>query len=471
MLSIVTNNYPLHGFAYSNIGGRPENQDGLAVQETPLGMLVAVCDGMGGGPGGKTASHLAKAAIVETVMAYAKGVSRQDALKVAVGRAHEAIVEGMTKVPELQGMGSTVIAAIFNEQSAVVACLGDSRCYRIKNGKVAFRTIDHSLVAELVKRKVITEEQARTSPQSNVITRALGTTSNHVPDIYEVPYKKGDRFVLCTDGLWGSMPEKELVAALGAKIEMASLVNNIASTVDRRGMESGGGHDNHTMAIIEMDNNSKAKDGMDKSTKIVFAVLFGILTVSVVCNIVLMIRLGSNDYTSVIDSQNRTIEELGKYKIRYNELLGNGNKDFAEVVSQYYVQKDSLEDVIANLKAEMDSLKAAGRQKKTENTSVVSQELGKALAAMKSLRDYKNTNMQTTLREKDKYRKQALDLLKRYKERKGKSASAATVNSICDKLNDKVIVEIMMDKDKKYISTKRAKETIDKVIERANTLK
>ena len=470
MLSIVTNNYPLHGFAYSNIGGRPENQDGLAVQETPLGMLVAVCDGMGGGPGGKTASHLAKAAIVETVMAYAKGASRQEALKVAVGRAHEAIVEGMTKAPKLQGMGSTVIAAIIDGQSAVVACLGDSRCYRIKNGKVAFRTADHSLVAELVKRKVITEEQARISPQSNVITRALGTTSNHVPDIYEVPYKKGDRFVLCTDGLWGSMPEKELIAALGAKTEMASLVNNIASTVDRRGMESGGGHDNHTMAIIEMDNNSKAKEGMDKSTKIVFAVLCGILTVSVVCNIVLMIRLGSDDYTSVIDQQNRTIEELGKYKIRYNELLGNGNKDFAEAVSQYYVQKDSLEEVIASLKKERDSLKAAGRQKKPDNTSAASPELGKALIAMKSLRDYKNTNMQTTLKEKDKYRKQALDLLKRYKERKGKSASA-TVNSICDKLNDKVIVEIMKDKDNKYISTKRAIENIDKIIERANTLK
>ena len=291
-----------------------------------------------------------------------------------------------------------------------------------------------------------------------------------MPDIYEVPYKKGDRFVLCTDGLWGSMPEKELIAALGAKTEMASLVNNIASTVDRRGMESGGGHDNHTMAIIEMDNNSKAKEGMDKSTKIVFAVLCGILTVSVVCNIVLMIRLGSDDYTSVIDQQNRTIEELGKYKIRYNELLGNGNKDFAEAVSQYYVQKDSLEEVIASLKKERDSLKAAGRQKKPDNTSAASPELGKALIAMKSLRDYKNTNMQTTLKEKDKYRKQALDLLKRYKERKGKSASA-TVNSICDKLNDKVIVEIMKDKDNKYISTKRAMENIDKIIERANTLK
>ena len=99
MISIVTNNYPLHGFAYSNIGGRPENQDSFAVQETPLGMLVVVCDGMGGGPGGKTASRIARTEIVNTVMAYANGASRQEALKVAIGKAHEALVKEMARIP------------------------------------------------------------------------------------------------------------------------------------------------------------------------------------------------------------------------------------------------------------------------------------------------------------------------------------------------------------------------------------
>ena len=78
--------------------------------------------------------------------------------------------------------------------------------------------------------------------------------------------------------------------------------------------------------------------------------------------------------------------------------------------------------------------------------------------------------MNTTLKEKEKFRKQALELFKQLKGKYG-NLSSATINSICDKLNDKVIVEIMLDKDNKYISTKRAKETIDKVIERAKTLK
>ena len=481
MISIVTNNYHLHGFAYSNIGGRPENQDSFAVQETPLGVLVVVCDGMGGGPGGKTASRIARTEIVNTVMAYANGASRQEALKVAIGRAHEAIVKEMARIPQLQGMGSTAIAIIINNQSAVIACLGDSRCYRIKKGKVAFKTIDHSLVAELVKRKVITEEQARTSPQSNVITRALGTTSNQVPDIFEVAYKKGDRFVLCTDGFWGSMPEPQLVSMLASQSDMASLVNNVASTVDCLGMECGGGHDNHTMAIIEMDDNSILKEGMDKSTKILFAVLCGLLTISVIMNVVLLMKPRGNEYLTVIDNQNRTIEDLGKYKIRYEEIVSNGNKDLVEVVEEYRIQADSMQEIISDLRLEIDSLKAVipqpqAKEKKTEEvkqnkeTSSVNSDLEKALVAMKNLKDYKNSNMNTTLKEKEKFRKQALELFKQLKGKYG-NLSSATINSICDKLNDKVIVEIMLDRDNKYISTKRAKETIDKVIERAKTLK
>ena len=89
---------------------------------------------------------------------------------------------------------------------------------------------------------------------------------------------------------------------------------------------------------------------------------------------------------------------------------------------------------------------------------------------MKSLRDYKGSNKDTTLKEKDKFRKRALELLKQYKAKQGK-ASSADVDALCNKLNDKVIVEIMLDKDKKYISTNRARTTIDKVIEKAQKLK
>ncbi|MBQ9651505.1 MAG: protein phosphatase 2C domain-containing protein, partial [Prevotella sp.] len=178
---------PLHGFGSSLQGGRPENQDDWGFVDTPLGFLLVVCDGLGGGPGGKTASAIVKREILTTIMSASPQTPRTEALKIAVSKAEDALEYKMAEVPELQGMGSTLVAVLINQQSAVVAHLGDSRFYRISGNKVAFRTGDHSLVGELVRTKALTEEQARVSPQSNVITRGLGNTSNHVADITEIP--------------------------------------------------------------------------------------------------------------------------------------------------------------------------------------------------------------------------------------------------------------------------------------------
>ena len=109
MLNIASNEYSLHGAAYSNIGGRPENQDSLCVCETQLGLLVVVSDGMGGGPGGKTASSIAVQVIATTVSGYPAGASKEDALKVAVGRANDALAAKVREVPQLAGMGATAI--------------------------------------------------------------------------------------------------------------------------------------------------------------------------------------------------------------------------------------------------------------------------------------------------------------------------------------------------------------------------
>ena len=168
-------------------GGRPENQDDFGFLETPLGFALVVCDGMGGGPGGKTASYIAKYEFLTTLSKCGEQMPPATALKMAVSRANDALEEKMMQVPELRGMGSTLVGILINRQSALIAHLGDSRCYQLRGKKVKFRTQDHSLVGELVRSKAITEEQARVSPQSNVITRGLGNTSNHVADIDEVP--------------------------------------------------------------------------------------------------------------------------------------------------------------------------------------------------------------------------------------------------------------------------------------------
>lgn len=260
MFPIKSNILLLHGFAESLQGGRAENQDDWAYLDTPLGFLLVLCDGMGGGPGGKTASYIAKYEIAQAVMDCNKQTPRQQALKVAFGRAQEALSRKMDEMPALVGMGATVVAILINERSAIVAHVGDSRCYRFSGSHMAFRTQDHSLVGELVRKKALTEEQARTSPQSNIISRGLGGVSNNIPEITEIPYRKGDRFVLCTDGVWGSMPHKILLQKLTAKNSCEAIVQNLSSEIDSLGNAHGGYHDNHTLAIIEMGKNSEMND-------------------------------------------------------------------------------------------------------------------------------------------------------------------------------------------------------------------
>ena len=272
----------LHGAAISMIGGRPENQDDMAYLDTPLGFLIVVCDGMGGGPGGKTASYIVKHEIAKTLCECRPQTSREHALKMAAAHAHHALEDKIKENPVLSGMGSTFVAVLLNSQSAVVAHVGDSRCYRFRGKKCLFRTQDHSLVAELVSKKVMTEEDARLSPQANVITRGLGSTNNHVPEIDEVPYKKGDRFVLCTDGVWGAMQHQELLKAFTQSIDQQRLLSDLSLLVDKIGFSKGGGHDNHTIAIFELEKDSQLKDTISWK-KWAVILLSAVIIIALVC--------------------------------------------------------------------------------------------------------------------------------------------------------------------------------------------
>jgi protein phosphatase len=276
----------VRGFAESRVGGRSENQDSYGWQETPLGYLVVVCDGMGGGPGGKTASTIAVKEIVAGISEANSEEETSNIIIKAIRRANMAIIEAGNEKPSLKGMGSTATVLLLSEQSAFVAHVGDSRVYQIRGSKKVFRTFDHSLVFEMVSQGVITEEQARLSAQSNVITRALGIQADVEVDVMELPYEKGDRFMLCSDGIHGSMPESELVKMVSdKKSKLGVVVDNIATCVDNIGRTSGGGHDNLTLAVIETKTNSKLKIKMSKQTKIVMAGLIVLLFMSVALNI------------------------------------------------------------------------------------------------------------------------------------------------------------------------------------------
>lgn len=262
MVKITSSLFSLTGFAETRQGGRPENQDDFAFSDTPLGFLVVVCDGMGGGPGGKTASSVAKAEIVRSLMHATPQMSISEALCQAAAAADSALKAYIARDQRLAGMGSTFVAILIRQSSAIIAHAGDSRCYRLHRGRMVFRTHDHSLVGELVRKRSLTEEQARTSPQSNLITRGLGSVSNTQPDVDIVPYCQGDRFVLCTDGVWGIMEQSQLLSRFREMKNLSTDVLRMADEIDRIGFGQGGHHDNHTFVVIDMEANSTLKDSL-----------------------------------------------------------------------------------------------------------------------------------------------------------------------------------------------------------------
>lgn len=298
----------LAAFAESRIGGRKENQDSYGCKKTKYGYLFTVCDGMGGGPGGKTASSIAVEEIINGIDGAGTDEAVPNIIIKAIRRANMVIIERGTAEPSLRGMGSTATVLLVSEHSAYIAHVGDSRVYQLRGHRKVFRTFDHSLVFEMVSQKVITEEQARLSAQSNVITRALGVKPDLEVDIAELPYEKGDRFCLCTDGIHGSMPETELVKMLSARgVTLGAITDDIATNVDNIGRAAGGGHDNLTLAVIEMHTNSKLKEKMSRQTKSVVGGLLTIAIVSIVQNIVQCggNTLGNGGGVALTDTLNR----------------------------------------------------------------------------------------------------------------------------------------------------------------------
>lgn len=235
----------------SKTGGRTENQDFNGTARTPYGKLIVVCDGMGGHNGGRHAAEVAVQVIMEEVT-KSEDTNPTNALHAAISKANAMIWAESHANINLKGMGTTVATLLLTPENAICAHVGDSRIYQLRKGKILHRTFDHSHVFELVKAGLISEEQARLSEKSNIITRGLGIRSTVDIDIKDnLTYKKGDRFLLCTDGIWGAIPENELVKIVCQKSKIETVVTQLVDKIDAIGFENGGRHDNLTAALIE----------------------------------------------------------------------------------------------------------------------------------------------------------------------------------------------------------------------------
>lgn len=253
----IANNDICEAWGRTGIGGRNENQDGYGGIVNGPNIIFTVCDGMGGMAGGQTASHIAVTEIIQTLVETPQGEMGKEAIVKAVESANAAIYRRAYNEPPLRGMGTTTTILVINPEAAYLAHVGDSRIYQLRNGKKYFRTFDHSRVFEMVAQDIMTEEQARQSSFSNVITRALGIKTAVEVVTEKIPYKKGDRFILCCDGIWNVKPESQIIKYFNEKCQAADEVQFLTDTVDEIGWNAGGEHDNLTAIVIDIKQDSK----------------------------------------------------------------------------------------------------------------------------------------------------------------------------------------------------------------------
>ena len=199
------------------------------------GTLLVVADGMGGSQAGEVASRLA----VETVVkAYRAAFGEDPAadLRRAVEEANRTIHDLARTSFDLGGMGTTCTALVVRGTEAFVAHVGDSRAYLVSRGSVSQLTQDHSLVAQLVRERELTAEQARVDPRRNVVTRSVGVGETVQVDAFQVtaPLKAGDTLILCSDGLHGQVTDEE-IATLASGPDVAEACQRLIGLANRRG--------------------------------------------------------------------------------------------------------------------------------------------------------------------------------------------------------------------------------------------
>src|SRR5580658_6306300 len=239
----------------SDVGCHRENNEDSYLYWEPAGdeefqrkgRLAVIADGMGGYEGGQEASRLA----VETVReVYDEAFDNdpQSALVKAFAAAHERIQNYAETHPELRGMGTTCTALVIRGHELFFAHVGDSRIYLIRGFVLSRLTRDHSYVARLVENGIVRAEDAESHPQRHILTAALGSGNEVAADVSQesVPLRASDTLVLCTDGLWGVVNEREIVSAVD-EFDPEECCRALVNKALERG-----GPDNITVQVIRM---------------------------------------------------------------------------------------------------------------------------------------------------------------------------------------------------------------------------
>lgn len=226
---------------------RESNEDSVFENEA-FGVFV-VADGMGGHAAGEVASAIASRTIGDSACQTCPSLAELgEQLTDAFLAASDEIARAVEEDPERMGMGTTAtVLTLRKDGHWIVAHIGDSRAYLWRNGSLERLTRDHSWVQEQVDRGILTPEQAIGHPQSNIITRALGTDPRPAPDLYFGECASGDVFLLATDGLTDMLREDEIAGILRAHGGREAAADALVGTAN-----DAGGHDNITLLLVEI---------------------------------------------------------------------------------------------------------------------------------------------------------------------------------------------------------------------------
>lgn len=264
----MANNIRLEYAAKTDIGRiRSQNEDAIAL--SPSHGFAVLADGMGGYSAGEVASGIATAvfkASIERRLAQlqdppldiftTRGQQIQQLMVESIKRANSAVLQAALNEPKYHGMGTTLVAALFDSDRITVAHVGDSRAYRLRDGELAQITRDHSLLQEQIDAGLIAPEWARFSPRKNLITRAVGIGPEMEVEVQDHHIQAGDIYLLCSDGLSDMLSVQEIRDIL---LDSADMLEQACEALIEK-TNNNGGLDNTSVILIKVQSDGSRRE-------------------------------------------------------------------------------------------------------------------------------------------------------------------------------------------------------------------
>ena len=240
----------MKSYSVTDVGQKRQvNQDYVFASEEPVGNLpnlFVVADGMGGHKAGDFASSFAVQILLHTILED----ENQNPIKIirnAVEEANRKVLEAAKQHAEMEGMGTTMVLVTIVDDYAYVANVGDSRLYLIED-KILQITKDHSLVEEMVRRGLITKEEAKTLPEKNIITRVLGIGPEVEVDFFDIHLKENSTLLLCSDGLSNMVSDDDIWRIANTSRDLRETGMRLVSLANENG-----GKDNIAVVLVQPD--------------------------------------------------------------------------------------------------------------------------------------------------------------------------------------------------------------------------